>query len=558
MKQKIILTLMLLIAASNVHAGSSSVGGINYSTNGDEVTVSSTLYSGDIHNFNKDNTVPWELNFDICGYPVDGFMYDLAFSSDDPMYAGIAMMEGRNWIWDPETNTYPEYQIQYDEWNTDSIFYVPGEIETEYGIFKLTFISGGFFGQNDLKTVYIPPTVNRIDEGFNNSSIESIIFINNDANPITFGENATFQNCERLTTVEFERPIDNMPYFMFMDCPNLKNVYFNDNMSLDTIGAGAFFNCSGITHLDVPQSVKVIGEAAFAHCHSLESINLPYSLTTIDDFAFAECHQLQDISLRDALQSIGKGAFTNCWSLSSISIPDDITIIRDFTFYDCKNLSNLYLNNVTIFGDHSFAGCDKLLSIDLTKAQSIGEAAFFTGQVLCGVSTSPNSCPPFVSITYREEGWGPGNNEGSFKKITLGENISVMNERTFYGHIPDTIICMAPTPPTFSNTNETDWVFSLEAYDSTVLCVPQVLVNDYRESYGWSRFAHIEGLPIKGNGDVNGDNTLNISDVTALIDLLLGYQTGIYNRIHADVNGDGNINIADVTSLIDKLLSRDN
>lgn len=511
-----------------------------------------------IYSFNEDNTAPWDVNFDIYGYLVDGFLYNLAFSDDDPMYAGIAMMHGRNFIWDPETDTYSEYQIQYDEWNTDSIFYVPDAIETEYGLFKLKFISGGFWGQNDIKTVHIPPTVNRIDAGFNNSSLESIIFDYNGANPIKFGEyaDAPFQNCERLTTVEFERPIDIIPNFMFMNCPNLKNVYFySDYMSLDTIGAGAFFNCSGLTHFDVPQSVKVIGGAAFCYCQNLESINLPDGLTTIDDFAFAECHQLDGIYLNPSLQSIGEGAFTNCWSLSSFSIPDHITTIKDFTFYDCRNLTDLNINNVTIFGDHSFAGCDKLSSIDLTKAQSIGEAAFFSGKVLCGVSKDPDNDPPYVRISYREENWYPGNNEGSFNKIILGENVSVMNDRTFYGHIPDTIICMAPTPPTFSNTNNTDWVFSLEAYDSTVLCVPQVLVNDYREAYGWSRFAHIEGIGVVEPGDIDGDGVMNVKDVTDLIDMLLAGTINIEDNPAADVNGDGSINVADVTGLIDMLLS---
>ena len=54
-------------------------------------------------------------------------------------------------------------------------------------------------------------------------------------------------------------------------------------------------------------------------------------------------------------------------------------------------------------------------------------------------------------------------------------------------------------------------------------------------------------------GDVNHDKAINIADVTALIDHLLG--TGTVCEICADVNGDSNINIADVTALIDKLLS---
>ena len=56
--------------------------------------------------------------------------------------------------------------------------------------------------------------------------------------------------------------------------------------------------------------------------------------------------------------------------------------------------------------------------------------------------------------------------------------------------------------------------------------------------------------------DVNGDTSLNIADVTALIDYLLGGDSESINIGDADVNRDGNVNIADVTALIDKLLSR--
>ena len=55
-------------------------------------------------------------------------------------------------------------------------------------------------------------------------------------------------------------------------------------------------------------------------------------------------------------------------------------------------------------------------------------------------------------------------------------------------------------------------------------------------------------------GDVNHDHDVNIADVTALIDYLLG--SGSVCEICANVNGDEGINIADVTALIDKLLSK--
>ena len=78
-------------------------------------------------------------------------------------------------------------------------------------------------------------------------------------------------------------------------------------------------------------------------------------------------------------------------------------------------------------------------------------------------------------------------------------------------------------------------------------------------------YAHIDGGPSNPGyftaknaalrGDVNGDNNVNISDVTALINYLLsGNATGI-NLTAANCNQDGSVNISDVTALIAFLLS---
>ena len=53
-------------------------------------------------------------------------------------------------------------------------------------------------------------------------------------------------------------------------------------------------------------------------------------------------------------------------------------------------------------------------------------------------------------------------------------------------------------------------------------------------------------------GDVNGDGFISIGDVTTLIDMMLGSDTGY--PVNADINEDGNISIGDVTMLIDSLL----
>lgn len=55
------------------------------------------------------------------------------------------------------------------------------------------------------------------------------------------------------------------------------------------IGNSAFWLCSSLTNINIPNSITTIGEGAFARCKSLTSINIPNSVTTIGEGAFKDC-----------------------------------------------------------------------------------------------------------------------------------------------------------------------------------------------------------------------------------------------------------------------------
>ena len=78
-----------------------------------------------------------------------------------------------------------------------------------------------------------------------------------------------------------------------------------------------------------------------------------------------------------------------------------------------------------------------------------------------------------------------------------------------------------------------------------------VKVNRYGGSGGY-RITY--NGPTK-TGDVDGDGNVNISDVTGLIDHMLGSGSSSFAIDDADVDGDGAINISDLTALIDMILS---
>ena len=96
-------------------------------------------------------------------------------------------------------------------------------------------------------------------------------------------------------------------------------------------------------------------------------------------------------------------------------------------------------------------------------------------------------------------------------------------------------------------------------YDCTSLVGGQGTAYDPAHVGG--DYAHLDGgtsnpgyfTEKPARGDVNGDGSVNISDVTALINLLL--EGGTISNPVADCNQDGSININDVTALINYLLS---
>ena len=107
----------------------------------------------------------------------------------------------------------------------------------------------------------------------------------------------------------------------------------------------------------------------------------------------------------------------------------------------------------------------------------------------------------------------------------------------------------AATPPT-ANAN------CFANYNAT-LYVPKGSVNFYRNTAVWKDFYSIIGIDIVDDkpGDVDGNDKVNIDDVTSLINYILNSIASGINTTNADVDGNGKVNIDDVTALIQLLLT---
>ena len=65
--------------------------------------------------------------------------------------------------------------------------------------------------------------------------------------------------------------------------------YNNSKYSVTSIGNNAFWGCSGLTSVTIPNSVTSIGDKAFYYCRGLTSVTIPNSVTSIGAYAFKDC-----------------------------------------------------------------------------------------------------------------------------------------------------------------------------------------------------------------------------------------------------------------------------
>jgi len=228
------------------------------------------------------------------------------------------------------------------------------DIKISDGIINIS--SGAFKKCSNLKSITIPSSVNYVETSIFNLLTE-LSEINVSDNTLFIGSSYTF---EKIAFYKNESNWKNGALYLGSNLIRVSDTvsgkYEIQNGTKNILG-GAFYNCSGITEIILPESITDIGRNIFNGCTGLTSIivdtNNKKYISDGNCIIEAETKTLvvgckaSIIPNDGSVTSIGESAFEDCSELTSITIPNFVTNISNYSFIRCRKLTTINFEGTT-------------------------------------------------------------------------------------------------------------------------------------------------------------------------------------------------------------------
>lgn len=280
-----------------------------------------------------------------------------------------------------------------------------------------------------------------------------------------------------------------------------------------TIGPNAFFNCSELTEVVLPTTLRTIKPTAFQSCTSLQKIDIPTGVTEIGAAAFVYCSKLQRVTIPEGVTKIWNNTFSYCLSLESLTLPSTVTEIDQEALVGCSRLGGLFLKSSTPATLHEKAVSDYMYPTTTLYVPSGSESAYAAANVWKNFQQirKPRSSGDIftwtdrigVTFTFKvmsstdqtiQLGAGNGaaiatSHSGNLIMPTnaSGYEVKYIDSGAFQGCTGiSAVTANYYTPMSFSST-----AFPSSVYSNAYLYIDESLRSQYASTNGWKLFTNV-------------------------------------------------------------------
>lgn len=270
----------------------------------------------------------------------------------------------------------------------------------------VTEIASYAFMNLDLTNVVIPSSIAKIDsDSFYNctggQTVDDITYAgsvllkvnNKNKSEYTIKEGTsviaprTFYNCSTLTSIVIPDSVKNIGYEAFQNCRNLQNLTLGSN--LIEIGYSSFQYCK-ISSIVIPENVETIGNSAFAYCSNLTTVTINSNKIKRLEYNTFLNTKISTINTPSSIEYVDSSAFSGVTTLPTVNyIRYADTIALNAT--NTSQTSYTVKEGTRMLANSAFRYCSSMTSVSLPEGLAIiGDSAFYNCTKLTSI-TIPNS-----------------------------------------------------------------------------------------------------------------------------------------------------------------------